>query len=276
MIDCITGGRLITGMVRGIGAEYYSLGANPAFSLERHQEAHDLVVRAWTETGPFAFEGKHYHFEYVNLWPRPYQNPHPPIWCPSQGSAETIAWASHPDRKYTYLKTYSPFPSVVHFLNMYRDKAAEYGYEAEDDKLGWAVPTYVGETDAQAIEQARPHIEALFNKFIKFTPEMLLPPGYLSMSSARSMRQHKSSLVPHHTIESLIERGVVVIGGPDTVRKRLEACHGEVGFGQLLVMMQFGSLPADLTLGSMERFARDVMPGLREIGAFEREAAEPA
>ena len=79
MIDCITGGRLISGMVRGLGCEYYSMGANPAFSHDRFHEAHDLVIRAWTEEGPFAFEGKHYHFEYVNSWPRPYQQPHPPI-----------------------------------------------------------------------------------------------------------------------------------------------------------------------------------------------------
>ena len=97
MIDCITGGRLITGFVRGIGAEYYSMGVNPTFSHERFHEAHDLIVRAWTEPGPFAFEGKHYHFEYVNVWPRPYQQPHPPIWTPSQGSTETIEWAAHPD-----------------------------------------------------------------------------------------------------------------------------------------------------------------------------------
>ena len=71
MICNITGGRLITGMVRGVGCEYFSMAVNPAYSLERHVEAHDLVVRAWTETSPFAFEGKHYHFEYVNMWPRP-------------------------------------------------------------------------------------------------------------------------------------------------------------------------------------------------------------
>ena len=51
MIDCITGGRLISGMVRGLGCEYYSLGSNPAFSHERFHEAHDLVIRAWTERG---------------------------------------------------------------------------------------------------------------------------------------------------------------------------------------------------------------------------------
>ena len=45
MLDCITGGRLITGMVRGIGAEYYSMGANPAYSHERFHEAHDSSCR---------------------------------------------------------------------------------------------------------------------------------------------------------------------------------------------------------------------------------------
>ena len=82
MIDNITGGRLITGFVRGIGAEYSNFGVNPTYSQERHLEAHDLVVQAWTRPGPFPFEGKHYHFEYVNVWPRPYQKPHPPIWIP--------------------------------------------------------------------------------------------------------------------------------------------------------------------------------------------------
>ena len=163
MIDCITGGRLISGMVRGIGAEYYSMGANPAFSHERFHEAHDLVIRAWTDEGPFAHEGKHYQFEYVNVWPRPYQKPHPPIWCPSQGSLETIEWSSHPDRKYTYLQTYSPFEAVKKFLQMYRDVARDtYGYEAADSQVGWAAPIYVGETDEKAIEESRPHIEAVF------------------------------------------------------------------------------------------------------------------
>ena len=154
MLDVITGGRLISGFVRGVGSEYFSFGTNPVYSLERHQEAHDLVVRAWTEPGPFAFEGKHYHFEYVNVWPRPFQQPHPPIWCPSMGSVETIEWAAHPDRKYVYLQNYSPAESVARYLNLYRELAqSRYGYEARSDRIGWCAPVYVGETDAQAVER---------------------------------------------------------------------------------------------------------------------------
>ena len=71
MLDNISRGRFIAGFVRGIGAEYHSTGVNPAESLERFQEAHDLIVRAWSETGPFEFDGDYYHYKYVNLWPRP-------------------------------------------------------------------------------------------------------------------------------------------------------------------------------------------------------------
>ncbi len=54
MLDNITGGRLVAGFVRGIGAEYHSWGANPAESHERFHEAHDLILQAWTQPGPFA------------------------------------------------------------------------------------------------------------------------------------------------------------------------------------------------------------------------------
>jgi alkanesulfonate monooxygenase SsuD/methylene tetrahydromethanopterin reductase-like flavin-dependent oxidoreductase (luciferase family) len=264
MIDVITGGRLISGMVRGIGCEYFSTGANPAVSHERFHEAHDLVVQAWTRPGPFAFEGKHYHFEYVNLWPRPYQKPHPQIWVPSQGSFETLAWTAHPDRKYTYLQTYSPFRSVVRFMSGYRAKAREYGYEASPDQLGWLVPIYVADTDQKAIDEARPHIEAFANKFLHIPPEMLLPPGYTSIASLQNMRKHKGNLAVHHTIESLIADEFVMIGSPDTVRRKLLHCQRTVALGNVLALLQFGTLPADLTRRNMDRFAQDVLPALQQ------------
>jgi alkanesulfonate monooxygenase SsuD/methylene tetrahydromethanopterin reductase-like flavin-dependent oxidoreductase (luciferase family) len=63
ILDNLTRGRLIAGFVRGIGAEYHAMGINPGFSQERFSEAHDLIIRAWTEPGPF-YVGKHYHFNY--------------------------------------------------------------------------------------------------------------------------------------------------------------------------------------------------------------------
>jgi len=268
MIDCITGGRLITGMVRGIGAEYYSLGANPAFSLERHQEAHDLVIRAWTEEGPFAFEGKHFHFEYVNVWPRPYQKPHPPIWCPSQGSTETVEWSSHPDRKYVYLQTYSPIRSVARFLNMYRDVAEKkHGYTADSTQIGWAAPTYVAETDEKAFEEAAPHIEIFFDKLLNMPLEMLFPPGYLTLNSLKGMLAHKKSLDPKAKADArtLIENGVFLCGSPETVRRKITEAHRLTGFQNFVPMIQFATLPADLTKKNIEMIGKEIIPYIKGL-----------
>jgi alkanesulfonate monooxygenase SsuD/methylene tetrahydromethanopterin reductase-like flavin-dependent oxidoreductase (luciferase family) len=268
MIDCITGGRLITGMVRGIGAEYYSMGANPTESLERHQEAHELVIRAWTEPGPFSFEGKHYHFEYVNVWPRPFQKPHPPIWCPSQGSLETIEWAANPKHRYTYIQTYSPLASVAKYLNLYREVAdRKYGYKAASSQIGWAAPTYVAETDEQAIAEARPHIEIFFNKLLNLPFEVLFPPGYVTRPSMRGMLQHKQSInaAKKQTIENLIETGIFVCGSPTTVLRKITEAHRLAGFQNFIPFVQFATLPADLTKKSITLFAEKVMPGVRRL-----------
>ncbi len=281
MIDCITGGRLITGMVRGIGAEYFSLGVNPAYSHARFQEAHDLVVEAWTKPGPFSFEGNYYHFDYVNLWPRPFQQPHPPIWAPSTGSTETIEWAAHPSRKYVYLQAYSPTQSVARYLNYYRECAQRtYGYIASSNQIGWSTPVYVSDTDEKAREEAKPHIEILFNKLLRLPFEMLFPPGYLSAKSLKNMRSHKHSVSgQEHTIDTLIRQGIIVCGSPDTVRRQFTETHRLLGFQNLLCLLQFGTLPRDLTEKNIRLFAQEVMPALqaltdKEYAGMQVQAAE--
>jgi len=267
MIDVISGGRLISGFVRGVGTEYFSSGANPVHSLDRHKEAHDLVVRAWTETGPFSFEGQYYHFEYVNIWPRPYQQPHPPIWCPSMGSLETIEWAAHPDRRHVYLQNYSPRETVSRYLNMYRQVCEDqYGYSADSSKLGWGAPIYVAETDQLAVDEAREHIENLFNVFLpKISELMFLPPGYMSAQSLKQVLRNKRSHAGGIKIETLIERGIIICGSPASVTKYITDAHAELGFQELLGMFQFGTLPADLTQKNLRLFATEVLPQIRGL-----------
>jgi len=266
MIDNITGGRLITGFVRGIGAEYHSFGTNPTFSHERFHEAHDLIIQSWTRPGPFEFHSKHYHFEYVNVWPRPYQQPHPPIWIPSQGSRETIEFAAHPDRKYTYLQTFSPITSVAKNLHLYRDVARDmYGYTHQPKQLGWATPLYVGDSDEQALQEAGPHYEVFRNKLLGKMPlEMLMPPGYTSRASAKAIVAAKSVAHDDFSAADANRLGMWTCGGPQTVADTLIRYMKEVGFGNFLAMMQFGTLPHDLTKKSMARFAESVMPKLKK------------
>jgi alkanesulfonate monooxygenase SsuD/methylene tetrahydromethanopterin reductase-like flavin-dependent oxidoreductase (luciferase family) len=265
MLDNLSRGRLICGFVRGIGAEYHSAAVNPYFSHERFHEAHDLIIEAWTKPGPFAFQGKHYNFEYVNLWPRLYQNPHPPIWIPSQGSRETVEWAADPKRKYPFLVTFSTAENVVRFLNTYRDQARKFGYEPEAGQFGWACPVYVADTDERAKEEAGRAIENMFNYFLRMPPEMLMPPGYTSQTSMKNFLKvlRSSPTRGSMTADYLIGSGTALIGSPKTVLSKIEEMRDKTGVGLMLPMCQFGTLPDDLAKRSIERFASEVMPRLR-------------
>ena len=106
MIDLISGGRLVPGWVRGAGSEQLANNANPAYNREYFEEGHDLIIKAWTEPGPFRFEGKHFHFRHVNPWVKPLQQPHPPIWIPGLVSPDTVRWCAKKRYPYVALATY--------------------------------------------------------------------------------------------------------------------------------------------------------------------------
>ena len=105
MIDMVSRGRLVSGFVRGGGQEQLATGVNPAFNRERFEEAHELIVRAWTQEGPFRFEGTHYQHRVVNPWAVPLQKPHPRVWIPGVLSKETIIWAARQRYPYIALST---------------------------------------------------------------------------------------------------------------------------------------------------------------------------
>src|SRR6185295_6172751 len=161
MLDVASGGRIVSGFVRGIGAEYYSTAVNPTHSRERFYEAADLILRAWTEPGPFSFDGRFYRYPYVNPWPRPLQQPHPPVWCPSQGSSETVEWAAK--RRFPYLMVFTPIKRIAQVYAEYREACERFGYTASRYQLSVNLPICVAETDAKAEAIAREHAMWVYN-----------------------------------------------------------------------------------------------------------------
>ena len=249
MLDNLSKGRIITGFVRGIGNEYHATGINPYWSHERFQEAHDLIVQAWTKPGPFAFEGEHYNIRYVNLWPRPYQTPHPPIWIPSMGSSETIKWAADPERKYPFLVTFSGRELVARYLNLYREQARQFGYEAspEPARLGLAGLCRRHRRARQGGGPGR-HGDAV----------QRFPRG--AVPDAAAARLHLAVLdEEHHEDAQAARRAEAALArGADGERhrggrlaedgaRRAVAAARRHRRGNLVTMLQFGVLPDDLT-----------------------------
>src|SRR5262245_22020371 len=78
MLDVMSGGRIISGFVRGVPQEFLAYSVPLADARPRLTEAWDLIVKAWTERQPFQWRGKYFDYDRVSIWPRPLQEPHPP------------------------------------------------------------------------------------------------------------------------------------------------------------------------------------------------------
>ena len=140
MIDCMSGGRLVAGIVRGGGNEQFSNNVNPAFNRERFEEGHDLLIKAWTQPGPFRWEGNHYQVPIVNPWAVPVQKPHPRVWVPGVTSFETVIWAAQ--HRYPYICLTTTLEETERIWKVYGDAAEEAGYTAGEDlpRLPRSVP----------------------------------------------------------------------------------------------------------------------------------------
>jgi alkanesulfonate monooxygenase SsuD/methylene tetrahydromethanopterin reductase-like flavin-dependent oxidoreductase (luciferase family) len=90
MLDVMSGGRLVAGFAVGGGHEMWNYNVSPSVAREQFWEAVDLIDRAWTEYGPFSFDGKHYPLRYVNPWPKPLQQPRPPIIVGGSAKPRTV------------------------------------------------------------------------------------------------------------------------------------------------------------------------------------------
>jgi len=261
MIDVISGGRLIAGMVVGGGPEYYSFSVNPAHARERFQEAHDLIKKAWTTPGPFEWVSKHYRIRYVNPWPRPIQQPHPEIWIPGAGSLETMEFVAR--NRYAYMGIpYFHLDVFKRYFSMFRDACEAEGYQADPLQAGWLVPIYVGETDAQARKEYEEHLWYFVKRLL---PGITIqPPGYTSARSLGSiMKSAGRFMLNVDTWQEIVDGRYAIVGSADTVFEQLAEALGELGTGNLLGLFQLGSLPPELTRPNMARFAEQVMPRLR-------------
>ncbi|MBI2710995.1 MAG: LLM class flavin-dependent oxidoreductase [Actinobacteria bacterium] len=262
MIDCISGGRLIAGFVVGGGPEYYSFSINPAHARERFAEAHDIILKAWTEDGPTEYIGKHYRLRILNTWPKPVQQPHPEIWIPGAGSLETVEFVAR--HRYAYMGIpYFHIDVFDRMFRMFRDACELEGYTYDPLQAGWLCPIYVAETD----EEARAQFEEHFWYFVRrLLPGITVnPPGYTSLRSLEGMFKGMGTFaLSLETWEQVIDGVYAVVGSPDTVYERLEQNLARLGTGNLLGLFQLGTLPPDRTERSLELFAAEVMPRLRD------------
>lgn len=266
MIDLMSKGRLVSGFVRGGGPEQIATNANPAFNRERFVEAHDLIVKAWTQDGPWRWEGDHYHSRLVNPWLRPLQKPHPRIWIPGISSPETVVWAAH--HRYPYIALNLPIPVVQKVWEMYDDAAQEVGYESGPEYRGYLIQCTVAETDEEAVRIARNFswMRGEFTGF--FHPVWGSPSGYQGEWARRETAQMRVGRLkrPMPTFEERLASENIIAGSPDTVVKQLRKLLEQTRPSILALWPTDGWATHEETMRSIRLTGEHVLPQIREIG----------
>jgi alkanesulfonate monooxygenase SsuD/methylene tetrahydromethanopterin reductase-like flavin-dependent oxidoreductase (luciferase family) len=152
-IDNYSRGRLEVGFVRGVPYEISPSNASPARTADRLWEAHDLIIKAWTShDGPFSWEGRYFHRRQVNIWPRPYQQPHPPVWITTSTTSQVEKVA---DLDYTAAMFLSGMEQTKTVFGAYRKRRAQFGRAMSQERLAYSAIVYVGDTDEVGYAGAR-------------------------------------------------------------------------------------------------------------------------
>jgi alkanesulfonate monooxygenase SsuD/methylene tetrahydromethanopterin reductase-like flavin-dependent oxidoreductase (luciferase family) len=276
MVDNLSYGRLECGFVRGVPYEVAPANVSPVRQAERLWEAHDLIRKAWTtHDGPFNWEGKHFRYRQVNVWPRPYQQPHPPIWITGGSPASARRIADHGYVVATFLSSFGAKDLFDAYRDRLAERARECGVEAPPvslDRFAYAALVYVGETDEAGYAGARQ--VQWYLQTNKAAPQFANPPGYATVAAnVQAMRRAAGGAVAQTgfnprtaSLEELIDRGIVFAGNPDTVFDQIKRFYDRIGgFGHLLMMAQGGWLSHEATVAGLKRFAAEVYPRLQEL-----------
>jgi alkanesulfonate monooxygenase SsuD/methylene tetrahydromethanopterin reductase-like flavin-dependent oxidoreductase (luciferase family) len=266
MLDCISGGRLIAGFPTGLPTDaVISNGVVPIEQRERYREALSLVLKAWSAKDFFAWNGKHYQLGKVNLWPRPIQQPHPPIWIPGSGISSTAEYVVSNDYCFCHL-SYHGAKNAAYTADRYWELAAKKGRDDNPYRYTFLQLIGVADTDAEAEELYAPHAEYFFRKLLHTPSHYQQIPGcleYPALVQALTNNPRGGFNLREMRARDFYDNGFVIVGSAKTVRDQLVEHMKRLRVGHLLTLLHFGSMPTELCKRNIDLFARDVLPSLQ-------------
>jgi alkanesulfonate monooxygenase SsuD/methylene tetrahydromethanopterin reductase-like flavin-dependent oxidoreductase (luciferase family) len=237
---------------------------------QRYEEAHDLIMQAWQRQEPFAFNGRFNQQRYVNVWPRPVQRPHPPVWIPGGGAQETWHFCGQQDYVYCAL-SYFGYKAGLGVMNGYWKTMEDMGRDRNPFRAGFLQFVGVAETRAEALQLYKEPAEYFYGRCLHVDPRYANPPGYATETTLRfrfNQQQGQHPLANFGKVpdfDTILERGYLIIGSPDEVADRLRDIALDLNVGQLMALLQFGNMGSELTRYNTRLFAEQVIPQLKDL-----------
>jgi alkanesulfonate monooxygenase SsuD/methylene tetrahydromethanopterin reductase-like flavin-dependent oxidoreductase (luciferase family) len=250
MLDQLSGGRLELGLSRGSFGEH--IEGDPEKARAMFNEALSVMLEG-ISTGEINFQGEHYSFSNLITRLRPVQRPYPPLWYPTS-NAGSVPWVASQGLNAVFSVHLAPnFERVAEMVQRYWSELDAHATDpgrlnahVADPKVGFMVHIHVAETDALALEQAKPAYELFAHNFSYRYVRRGQPERYAD----RRNFQHE------------IDRASILVGSPSTVRDALQKMLAQSGANYVVGCFSFGSLTSEQTLNSLQLFASEVMPAL--------------
>jgi natural product biosynthesis luciferase-like monooxygenase protein len=258
MLDLMSNGRAELGVGRGFVAyDYDRFGIDRDTGQDRLKDGLAIIRKAWSGER-FSHRGPFYQFESLEVWPRPQQRPHPPIWLSCSGTPASFEWAGQQGHRILVV-AYRGVAPLIELTRLYRDAWAGAGHKDKEPEVSahYQVVLADDRNEAKAIAAAA------LRRYVGATTHTLDRVRADSERDRAAVRDRIAEEVLD--LDKMIAESRVVVGTPADAIEILERAHAAMRFTQIDCTFYFGGIPFAHAQRSQRLFAEAVMPRLRGI-----------
>ncbi len=255
-LDQLSRGRVEFGIGAGVAEHEFIRWSLPFYERrEMTREALEIIVKAWTEES-VTYEGKYWRFDEALPVPRPYQQPHPPIWVAAHSPA-SFEYAAK--QNYHVSQNLDVDDVVAEKFELYRRRWRECGHPGPMPRTFLMRAVHVAETDEVARAEAEEPLlvsrklgrEGIARTRIGFK-------GNEDSPTTRELNRVFEGM--SRSYDFWIDNGLALVGSPDTVIRKLNDQHQRLGYDVFCANHHFGPMPAEQSLKSLRLFGKEVIP----------------
>ncbi len=251
LLDCLSGGRLEFGIGRGFQkGEYDAFERNMADSRALFDEAHDIIMKAWTEPR-FSYHGKFRTVKNLQVLPKPVQKL-PPVYVACIFTPESFEWTGKQGYNLMVVPYAAADPeSLIGKIKLFSDTRTTHGHTSQAEVLG-VYHFYCGETPEKAKQEPRAAMLRYLESVVASNPENAYSDqyaAYKNLNKGFQAMDYDQYLYPNR----------VLFGDPDQCVERIKQIQAS-GITNVSLLADFGGLPREQILASLDRFAKHVMP----------------
>jgi alkanesulfonate monooxygenase SsuD/methylene tetrahydromethanopterin reductase-like flavin-dependent oxidoreductase (luciferase family) len=277
MLDQLSHGRLIVLPLRGTPNEFNCyVPVDPQQTQGMTQEAALLIQKALSETQPFRWDGRYFQFPTIAVWPRPVQQPHPPMFFSGNSPASAVFAGAN---RFGLCMSFRPPPAVAETVALYRAEAARAGWEPAPDQIVYRSFIVVADTAEQAADLEANFVPAHVSRRIAANVNASRSTEAMPADWRDGVRDGGTATAAGGNGADGAERTpdsgpigfglgrLLFAGTPDVIVERIRAFHELTGVGVLDFVFSGGQTPPEAVRRSIELFGREVLPSIRAIGA---------